>query len=115
MLTAAAGVLLATAPSYPAPAVPNANALKSQHGGESITFIGDSVGGGHTRDVALVNPYLKPEIANVARVARPSNALGAKYNEGSKYIYQGISQILNGKSASSVLPSIQSRLQPLVR
>ena len=65
--------------------------------------------------VVKVNPYLKPQIATVARVARPSNALGAKYNEGSKYIYQGISQILNGTPASSVLPGIQSKLQRLVK
>src|SRR4029078_5931836 len=52
--------------------------------------------------VVKVNPYLKPAIANVARVARPSNILGAHYNEGSKAIYQGINQILNGRSASSV-------------
>jgi len=65
--------------------------------------------------VVKANPYLKPEIANVLRVARPSNSLKGKYNEGSKYIYQGISQILNGASASSVLPSVQSRLQRLVR
>ena len=54
--------------------------------------------------VVKVNPYLKPAIANVARVARPSNILGAHYNEGSKAIYQGINQILNGRPASSVLP-----------
>jgi len=65
--------------------------------------------------VVKANPYLKPEIANVLRVARPANSLKGKYNEGSKYIYQGISQILNGKSASSVLPSIESRLERLVR
>ncbi|MGZ8694714.1 MAG: ABC transporter substrate-binding protein [Gaiellaceae bacterium] len=65
--------------------------------------------------VVKANPYLKPEIARVARVARPANSLKGKYNEGSKYIYQGISQILNGKPASSVLPSIQSRLQRLLR
>ncbi len=65
--------------------------------------------------VVKANPYLKPEIARVARVARPANSLKGKYNEGSKYIYQGISQILNGKSASSVLPQIQSRLQRLLK
>src|SRR5690348_4728615 len=31
--------------SYPAPAVPNAAAIKKKYGGQSITFIGDSVGG----------------------------------------------------------------------
>ena len=64
--------------------------------------------------VVKVNPYLKPSIATVARVPRPSTVLGAKYNEGSKAIYQGINQILNGRSASSVLPSIQSKLERIV-
>jgi trehalose/maltose transport system substrate-binding protein len=66
------------------------------------------------RAVMKVNPYLKPATASVARVPRPSTVLGAKYNEGSKAIYQGINQILNGRSASSVLPSIQSKLERIV-
>ena len=65
--------------------------------------------------VVKANPYLKPEIANVIRVTRPARFLGTHYNEGSKDIYQGISQILNGSSASSVLPRIQSELQRLLR
>ncbi len=65
--------------------------------------------------VVKVNPYLKPAIANVARVARPSNILGAHYNEGSKAIYQGINQILNGRPASSVLPGVQSKLERILR
>jgi trehalose/maltose transport system substrate-binding protein len=69
------------------------------------------------KDPAVVraNPYLKPEIATVARVTRPSNTLKTRYNEGSKAIYQGINQILNGTPAASVLPSIQSKLERLVR
>jgi trehalose/maltose transport system substrate-binding protein len=69
------------------------------------------------RDKAVVkaNPYLKPEIANVIRVTRPARFLGTHYNEGSKDIYQGISQILNGTPAKNVLPGIQSKLQRLVR
>ena len=46
--------------------------------------------------VRVTNPYLKPEIATVARVTRPSRYLKGHYNEGSKIIYQGINQILNG-------------------
>jgi trehalose/maltose transport system substrate-binding protein len=65
--------------------------------------------------VVKVNPYLKPAIATVPRVARPSTVLGAHYNEGSKAIYQGINQILNGRPASSVLPSIQSKLERILR
>jgi trehalose/maltose transport system substrate-binding protein len=68
------------------------------------------------KDKAVVktNPYLKPQIATVTRATRPS-ALGTKYNEGSTAIYQGISQILNGKSAQSVLPGIASKLQALLK
>ena len=67
------------------------------------------------KDPAVVkfNSYLKPSIATVARVPRPSTVLGAKYTN-SKAIYQGINQILNGRSASSVLPSIQSKLERIV-
>jgi trehalose/maltose transport system substrate-binding protein len=65
--------------------------------------------------VVKVNPYLKPEIASVARVTRPARYLKTHYNEGSKAIYQGINQILNGTPASSVLPGIQSKLERLVR
>ena len=65
--------------------------------------------------VVKANPYLKPQIATVARVTRPARYLGTHYNEGSKDIYQGISQILNGKPAKDVLPSIQSKLDRLVK
>src|SRR4051812_17920732 len=69
------------------------------------------------KDPAVVkaNPYLKPQIATVARVTRPAKYLKSHYNEGSKAIYQGFSQILNGTPASSVLPSIQSKLERLAR
>ena len=65
--------------------------------------------------VRKTNPYLKPEIANVIRVTRPASELKSHYNEGSKAIYQGFNQILNGKPASSVLPSIQSKLERIMR
>ena len=69
------------------------------------------------RDKAVVkaNPYLKPEIANVMRVTRPASSLKTHYNEGSKAIYQGINQILNGRSASSVLPGVESKLNRILR
>jgi trehalose/maltose transport system substrate-binding protein len=60
-------------------------------------------------------PYLNPATANVPRATRPSTVLGAKYNEGSKDIYQAISRILNGASASSVLPGLQAQLQALLK
>jgi trehalose/maltose transport system substrate-binding protein len=62
-------------------------------------------------DVRRVNPWLKPEIAGVKRVTRPSRFLGTKYNQGSQIIYQGINQILNGQDANSVLPGLAQRLE----
>jgi trehalose/maltose transport system substrate-binding protein len=60
-------------------------------------------------------PYLNPATANVPRATRPSSILGAKYNEGSKDIYQAISRILNGSSAQSVLPGLESQLNALLK
>jgi trehalose/maltose transport system substrate-binding protein len=60
-------------------------------------------------------PYLSPATANVPRATRPSSILGTSYNEGSKDIYQAISQILNGTPAQNVLPGLQSQLQALLK
>jgi trehalose/maltose transport system substrate-binding protein len=60
------------------------------------------------------NPWLKPQIANVARVARPSALLGPKYQQGSQAIYQGINQILNGQDPKNVLPTIEQQLNRLL-
>ena len=64
--------------------------------------------------VVKINPYLKPAIANGrarrASLEHPWCAL----QRGLKAIYQGINQILNGRPASSVLPSIQSQLQRML-
>jgi trehalose/maltose transport system substrate-binding protein len=67
------------------------------------------------KDPAVVkaNPWLKPAIANVARVTRPTQ-LGAKYQQGSQAIYQGVNQILNGQDAKSVLPRIEQQLNRLL-
>jgi trehalose/maltose transport system substrate-binding protein len=67
------------------------------------------------RDAAVrrVNPWLKPEIANVTRVTRPT-ILGTRYAQGSQIIYQGLNQILNGQDAKNVLPGIQQRLNRLL-
>jgi len=65
--------------------------------------------------VVKINPYLTPAVAGVPRVVRPGKFLKARYNEGSKAIYQGVSQILNGTPAKNVLPSIESKLNRLVR
>ncbi len=64
--------------------------------------------------VRKVNPYLKPEIANVARVTRPT-ILGTDYARGSQIIYQGLNQILNGQDAKNVLPGVEQRLNRLLR
>ena len=66
-------------------------------------------------EVKKAAPYLNPATANVPRATRPSSILGVKYNEGSKDIYQAISQILNGAPANSVLPGLQSQLQALLK
>lgn len=65
--------------------------------------------------VVKTNPYLKPAIASVARVTRPAKYFKTHYNEASKIIYQGVNQILNGTPAKSVLPSMQSRLNTLLK
>jgi trehalose/maltose transport system substrate-binding protein len=67
------------------------------------------------KQVVKTNPYLKPATANTPRVARPARFLGTHYNEASKVIYQGINQILNGTSAKSELPSIQSKLNQILK
>jgi trehalose/maltose transport system substrate-binding protein len=64
--------------------------------------------------VVKVNPWLKPAIAKVPRVTRPSRYLKGKYVQGSQIIYQGINQILNGQNANSVLPGVQSQLNKLL-
>ena len=65
--------------------------------------------------VVKTNPYLIPSIAKVTRVTRPARYLGTHYAQGSQAIYQGINQILNGKSAQSVLPGIASQLNSLIK
>jgi trehalose/maltose transport system substrate-binding protein len=65
--------------------------------------------------VIKVNPWLNPKVAGVARVARPSQFLGTRYQQGSTYIFQGINQILNGQDAKSVLPKIESQLNTLLK
>ena len=64
--------------------------------------------------VRAANPYLKPEIANVQRVARPAGLFGINYQKASTDIYQGINQILNGASPSSILPGIDSKLNAIL-
>ena len=63
-----------------APKVPNAAAIKAKYGGQSITFIGDSVGGGHTRDMALAKQFTKDTGINVKVVPHPT-ASDASYSQ----------------------------------
>jgi hypothetical protein len=65
--------------------------------------------------VVKTNPYLIPSIAKVTRVTRPARYLGTHYQQGSTAIFQGVNQILNGKSAQSELPTIASELNKLVK
>ncbi len=65
--------------------------------------------------VVKVNPWLKPAIVKVARVARPSRYLKAKYQQGSTIIFQGINQIEQGQNAKNVLPRIASQLNRLLK
>ncbi len=62
------------------PAVPNAKALKSKYGGQKITFIGDSVGGSHVRDVALASRFTKDTGIKVNVVPHPA-ASDASYSQ----------------------------------
>lgn len=50
---------------------------------------------------------------NVVRVTRPSRELGAKYNQASTIFFQGVSRILNGASAASILPAVSQQLDRL--
>ena len=65
--------------------------------------------------VRKVNPWLKPQIAGVARVTRPSRYLGTHYQQGSTIIFQGMNKILNGQDANSVLPGMATQLNKLVK
>jgi trehalose/maltose transport system substrate-binding protein len=64
--------------------------------------------------VRATNPYLKPEIANVMRVARPAGIFAANYQKATTAIYQGINQILNGSDPTSILPGIDTKLNALL-
>ena len=46
-------------------------------------------------------------------MTRPTQ-LGAKYQQGSQVIYQGVNQILNGQDAKNVLPRIEQQLNRLL-
>src|SRR4051794_30521467 len=62
------------------PKVPNAAAVKKKYGGQSITFVGDSVGGGHQRDTALAKQFTKDTGIKVKVVPHPA-ASDASYSQ----------------------------------
>jgi trehalose/maltose transport system substrate-binding protein len=64
--------------------------------------------------VRVAEPFLKPQIANVLRVARPAGLLGINYQQASTDIYQGMNKILQGADPASVLPGIDSKLNALL-
>ena len=65
-------------------------------------------------DVQKNQPFLK-NLADVTRVTRPSNALGANYNQGSTIMFQAFNQILNGQDAQGQLQGAQGQLARLLR
>jgi trehalose/maltose transport system substrate-binding protein len=64
--------------------------------------------------VQTAQPYLK-NLGDVVRVARPSNALGEDYNQGSTIIFQAFNNVLNGGDATQQLQNAQSQLEALLR
>jgi trehalose/maltose transport system substrate-binding protein len=70
----------AKATAMAAPKVPNAAAIKAKYGGQSITFVGDSVGGGHQRDMALAKEFTKDTGIKVKVVPHPA-ASDASYSQ----------------------------------
>ncbi len=73
---AAAGTKKAThahaAPTMSAPKVPNAAAIKKKYHGQKITFVGDSVGNGHVRDLALAKKFSHDTGIQVSVVPHPA-------------------------------------------
>jgi trehalose/maltose transport system substrate-binding protein len=65
-------------------------------------------------DVQKNQPFLK-NLSSVKRVVRPSNALGANYNQGSTIMFQAFNAILNGQDAQAQLQAAQGQLARLVR
>ena len=63
-----------------APKVPNAAAIKKKYGGQTITFVGDSVGNSHTRDVMLAKRFTKDTGIKVKVVPHPA-ASDASYSQ----------------------------------
>ncbi len=65
-------------------------------------------------DVLKAMPFLK-NLADVTRVTRPSRQFADQYNEASTALFQGVNQVLNGQDPAQVLPTVQQRLERLLR
>ena len=89
--SAKASSATSAAKAYPAPKVPGAKALKAKYGGQSITFIGDSVGGSHNRDLALAKQFTKDTGIKVKVVPHPA-ASDASYSQ--------LARVFSSKSSS---------------
>jgi trehalose/maltose transport system substrate-binding protein len=55
-----------------APKVPNAKAIRKKYGGQKITFVGDSVGDGHIRDMRLARRFTRDTGIKVNVVPHPA-------------------------------------------
>ena len=62
------------------PPVPNAAAIKKAYGGQTITFVGDSVGNSHKRDLMLAQRFTKDTGIKVDVVPHPA-ASDASYSQ----------------------------------
>src|SRR5690348_14210896 len=70
----------AAAATAKAPPVPNAKAIKKKYGGQTITFIGDSVGGSHTRDLNIAKRFTHDTGIKVKVVPHPTQS-DASYSQ----------------------------------
>jgi trehalose/maltose transport system substrate-binding protein len=65
-------------------------------------------------EVVKVLPFLD-RMKGLTLVPRPSNATGDRYNEVSIAFFQGVSQALQGKAPTEVLPQVQQRIERATR
>ena len=63
--------------------------------------------------VVQAMPFL-PAFDEVVRVARPSDELRDRYNQGSTYIFQSMNLILNGRDPAQILPQIAPQFQRIL-
>ena len=70
----------AAAATMTAPPVPNAKTIKQKYHGQTITFIGDSVGGSHVRDLAIAKRFAHDTGIKVKVVPHPT-ASDASYSQ----------------------------------